>query len=69
MASARRFRSTYKSAAKSLKRVTAGGLEGIWDTKRCCVSLELTYAHCRCDLYPDGCGRGGWSSHHGLFQL
>ena len=41
MASARRSRSTYKSAAKSLKRVTAGGLEGVWDTKRRCVSLEL----------------------------
>ena len=41
MASARRSRSTYKSAAKSLKHVTAGGLEGVWDTKRCCVSLEL----------------------------
>ena len=41
MASSRRSRSTYKSAAKSLKRVTAGGLEGVWDTKRRCVSLEL----------------------------
>ena len=41
MASARCSRSTYKSAAKSLKRVTAGGLEGVWDTKCCCVSLEL----------------------------
>ena len=41
MASSRRSRSTYKSAAKSLKRVTAGGLEGVWDTKRRCISLEL----------------------------
>ena len=41
MASAKHSRSTYKSAAKSLKRVTAGGLEGVWDTKRRCVSLEL----------------------------
>ena len=41
MASSRHSRSTYKSAAKSLKRVTAGGLEGVWDTKRRCVSLEL----------------------------
>ena len=41
MASSRRSHSTYKSAAKSLKRVTAGGLEGVWDTKRRCASLEL----------------------------
>ena len=41
MASSRRSCATYKSAAKSLKRVTAGGLEGVWDTKRRCVSLEL----------------------------
>ena len=41
MASSRHSRSTQKSAAKSLKRVTAGGLEGVWDTKRRCVSLEL----------------------------
>ena len=41
MASSRHSRSTYKSAAKSLKCVTAGGLEGVWDTKRRCVSLEL----------------------------
>ena len=41
MASSRHSRSTHKSAAKSLKRVTAGGLEGVWGTKRCCVSLEL----------------------------
>ena len=41
MASARCSCSTHKSAAKSLKRVTAGGLEGVWDTKRRCVSLEL----------------------------
>ena len=41
MASSRRSRSTYKSAAKSLKCVTAGGLEGVWDTKCRCVSLEL----------------------------
>ena len=41
MASSRRSRSTYKSAAKSLKRVTAGGLEGVWDTKRRCISLDL----------------------------
>ena len=41
MASSRCSRSTQKSAAKSLKRVTAGGLEGVWDTKRRCVSLEL----------------------------
>ena len=41
MASSRRSRTSYKSAAKSLKRVTAGGLEGVWDTKRRCVSLEL----------------------------
>ena len=41
MASARHSRSTHKSAAKSLKRVTAGGLEGVWDTKHRCVSLEL----------------------------
>ena len=41
MASSRHSRSTYKSAAKSLKHVTAGGLEGVWDTKRRCVSLEL----------------------------
>ena len=41
MASSRRSRSTNKSAAKSLKRVTAGGLEGVWDTKCRCVSLEL----------------------------
>ena len=41
MASARCSRSTHKSAAKSLKCVTAGGLEGVWDTKRQCVSLEL----------------------------
>ena len=37
MASSRRSRSTQKSAAKSLKRVTAG----VWDTKCRCVSLEL----------------------------
>ena len=41
MASSRHSHSTHKSAAKSLKRVTAGGLEGVWDTKRRCVSLEL----------------------------
>ena len=41
MASSRHSRSTHKSAAKSLKHVTAGGLEGVWDTKRRCVSLEL----------------------------
>ena len=41
MASSRRSRSTYKSAAKSLKHVTAGGLEGVWDTKLRCISLEL----------------------------
>ena len=41
MASSRCSRSTYKSAAKSLKRVTAGGLEGVWDTKCRCVPLEL----------------------------
>ena len=41
MASARCSHSTHKSAAKSLKRVTAGGLEGVWDTKCRCVSLEL----------------------------
>ena len=41
MASARCSRSTHKSAAKSLKRVTAGGLEGVWDTKCRCVSLEF----------------------------
>ena len=41
MASSRRTRITHKSAAKSLKHVTAGGLEGVWDTKRRCVSLEL----------------------------
>ena len=41
MASAKGSHLTYKSAAKSLKRVTAGGLEGVWDTKRRCVSLEL----------------------------
>ena len=41
MASSRRSRSTYKSAAKSLKHVTAGGLEGVLDTKRRCISLEL----------------------------
>ena len=41
MASSRCSRSTQKSAAKSLKHVTAGGLEGVWDTKRRCVSLEL----------------------------
>ena len=41
MASSRHSRSTQKSAAKSLKRVTAGGLEGVWDTKCRCVSLEL----------------------------
>ena len=41
MASSRRSRSTHKSAAKSLKHVTAGGLEGVWDTKCQCVSLEL----------------------------
>ena len=60
MASSRRSRSTYKSAAKSLKRVTAGGLEGVWDTKRRCVSLELPVG---VDLYPDGRRRAGWSSH------
>ena len=37
MATSRRSRST----AKSLKRITAGGLEGTWDTKRCCISLDL----------------------------
>ena len=37
MATPRRSRST----AKSLKRVTAGGLEGTWDTKRHCISLDL----------------------------
>ena len=37
MASSRRSRFT----AKSLKRVTAGGLEGVWDTKCRCISLEL----------------------------
>ena len=41
MASSRRSRSTYKSAAKSLKCVTASGLEGVWDTKCRCISLEL----------------------------
>ena len=41
MASSRYSRSTQKSAAKSLKHVTAGGLEGVWDTKHRCVSLEL----------------------------
>ena len=41
MASSRHSRSTQKSAAKSLKHVTAGGLEGVWDTKCRCVSLEL----------------------------
>ena len=41
MATSRCSRSTHKSAAKSLKRVTAGGLEGVWDTKHRCVSLEL----------------------------
>ena len=41
MASSRHSCSTNKSAAKSLKRVTAGGLEGVWDTKHRCVSLEL----------------------------
>ena len=41
MASSRCSRSNHKSAAKSLKRVTAGGLEGVWDTKCRCVSLEL----------------------------
>ena len=37
MASSRRSRST----AKSLKRVTTGSLEGTWDTKRRCISLDL----------------------------
>ena len=41
MASSRHSRSTQKSAAESLKRVTAGGLEGVWDTKCRCLSLEL----------------------------
>ena len=41
MASSRCSHSTQKSAAKSLKHVKAGGLEGVWDTKRRCVSLEL----------------------------
>ena len=41
MASSKHSRSTPKSAAKSLKRVTAGGLEGVWETKHRCVSLEL----------------------------
>ena len=41
MASSRRSHSNYKSAAKSLKHVTAGGLEGVWDTKHRCISLEL----------------------------
>ena len=41
MASSRRSCTTYKSAAQSLKHVTAGGLEGVWDTKRQCISLEL----------------------------
>ena len=40
MASSRCSHSTHKSAAKSLKHVTAGGLEGVWDTKHRCVSLE-----------------------------
>ena len=37
MATSRRSRST----AKSLKRITTSGLEGTWDTKRCCISLDL----------------------------
>ena len=37
MATSRRSLST----AKSLKHVTASGLEGTWDTKRCCISLDL----------------------------
>ena len=37
MATSRRSRST----AKSLKCVTASGLEGTWDTKRHCISLDL----------------------------
>ena len=41
MASSRHSRSAHKPAAKSLKRVTAGGLKGIWDTKRRCISVDL----------------------------
>ena len=37
MATSRRSRST----AKSLKRVTTSGLEGTWDTKCHCISLDL----------------------------
>ena len=41
MAGPRRSRSTSWTPAKSLKRVTAGGLEGVWNTKRRGVSLDL----------------------------
>ena len=41
MAGPRRSRSSTRTPAKSLKRVTAGGLEGVWNTKRRCVSLDL----------------------------
>ena len=41
MAGPRRSRSTTRTPAKSLKRVTAGGLEGVWNTKRRGVSLDL----------------------------
>ena len=37
MATSRRSRST----AKSLKPITAGGLDGTWDTKHHCISLDL----------------------------
>ena len=41
MAGPRRSRSSTRTPAKSLKCVTAGGLEGIWNTKRRCMSLDL----------------------------
>ena len=31
--------------------------------------MRLPGAPCGCDLYPDGCRRGGWSSHHGLYDF